>query len=988
MMADAIYRALLIGNATFPKDAHNLPELKGPPNDIKKLKEALTDPLTGLFHEPNVISLLNKSRTDVMSAIEDFFDAASTRDQLLLYYSGHGRLNAANDLFLCTLDTETPRLRATAVAARHISEAIDFSRARTKVILLDCCHSGTFKGGNLPSKLSGKGRFVITSSMNQQLAEDAKQASSVSPFTSHLVDALLQRTVELRDGSLDADQDGYLSVEDVYGYIESHLQEQLGMTPQRDYSRAIGDAALARRIHLPARLGVPTIEADDKLVGDVRPSEDSGSPSESQESEVDTQTRLNLRIAYSPDTVEVSLEHGETRLSSRRPFLFHLASEDHERIRWYLEDYVQYPIDPAPRIAAEVESRMVQIGRELFEAVFGTSSNYDASLIWKRVRSVLADTRIEISSSSEDEAGIPWEFMQDPSTGLRPALQAHSFVRNVPDAFIIPPRINHANVLRILLIVCRPQGRKDVPFRSVATHLTRLGFQEPDKVEVDLLRPPTFAGLASTLRSARRDGRPYDLVHFDGHGVYFDAGKLAGSDPTASFLSPIEPGKRGYLIFEDPDDPRNNQLVDGAAFGSLLMGTGSHMIVLNACSTAQVSDIPRSYQTSSADEREDGSSLTTVGSVIRDYRAPVRAYGSFAHEVMRIGVPAIVAMRYSIYAVTAAQFVGALYGALLDGTELGEAVNAGRNNLFEQPYRNVARHRMRVQDWVVPVLYEQAPMRFLSKPLLRKRTVSAERARAVRQRLAISASLPGEPDVGFWGRDDAILEIDRAFDRNSVVMLWGPRGSGTSATVVEFARWYALTGGIRGRVVVTSFDECRSLDDALDQLAAELPEEVVASGFHWSRLDTGERRGAALTILHQVAVLWIWDELQSHTTLSLERRDLVRTELVNFLRQARHTKARILLASDCDEHDWLSELPVRIKLAPMPLWEQLELAGAVAARYRHNIMDPEIWVPLLRLSEGSPGRVVSLVSHVVRNGLTRKEQINEFVAFLQGGGDY
>jgi hypothetical protein len=41
------------------------------------------------------------------------------------------------------------------------------------------------------------------------------------------------------------------------------------------------------------------------------------------------------------------------------------------------------------------------------------------------------------------------------------------------------------------------------------------------------------------------------------------------------------------------------------------------------------------------------------------------------------GVSGVVAMRYNVYVVTAAQFVAELYGALVDGFPLGEAVTLG-----------------------------------------------------------------------------------------------------------------------------------------------------------------------------------------------------------------------------------------------------------------------------------------------------------------------
>jgi len=48
------------------------------------------------------------------------------------------------------------------------------------------------------------------------------------------------------------------------------------------------------------------------------------------------------------------------------------------------------------------------------------------------------------------------------------------------------------------------------------------------------------------------------------------------------------------------------------------------------------------------------------------------------------------------------------------------------------------------------------------------------------------------------------------------VLLHAYAGSGKTATAAEFARWYATTGGIRGPVLFTSFEQhqprrCRPL---------------------------------------------------------------------------------------------------------------------------------------------------------------------------------
>jgi hypothetical protein len=40
--------------------------------------------------------------------------------------------------------------------------------------------------------------------------------------------------------------------------------------------------------------------------------------------------------------------------------------------------------------------------------------------------------------------------------------------------------------------------------------------------DLDVLRPPTFEQLGKVLRQAHRDGQPYHVVHFDGHGMYME----------------------------------------------------------------------------------------------------------------------------------------------------------------------------------------------------------------------------------------------------------------------------------------------------------------------------------------------------------------------------------------------------------------------------------------------------------------------------------
>lgn len=56
-----------------------------------------------------------------------------------------------------------------------------------------------------------------------------------------------------------------------------------------------------------------------------------------------------LRISHTGSHVEAMLEVDGQRLTEKRPFSFTLSAQEAEDIRWYLEDYRIYPVEPQPK---------------------------------------------------------------------------------------------------------------------------------------------------------------------------------------------------------------------------------------------------------------------------------------------------------------------------------------------------------------------------------------------------------------------------------------------------------------------------------------------------------------------------------------------------------------------------------------------------------------------------------------------------------------
>jgi WD40 repeat protein len=233
------YRALLVANSTFPVDAVNLPELEGPRNDPVVLRDALCDGAVGLFPADNVRLVTERTMAEVLGEVEDFLSSASSQDTVLLYYSGHGKLDLGGELFLCTRDSRTERLRSTAVKASDLRAMMDESAAAATVVVLDCCHSGRFKGGEVAVALSGRGRFVVTSSRSGELANDADVRNHASQFTHHLAAGLLH-------GASDNDGDGVVTLSELYDYVHAALAGTGRPVPQKRFE-GDGDVAIALR---------------------------------------------------------------------------------------------------------------------------------------------------------------------------------------------------------------------------------------------------------------------------------------------------------------------------------------------------------------------------------------------------------------------------------------------------------------------------------------------------------------------------------------------------------------------------------------------------------------------------------------------------------------------------------------------------------------------------------------------------------------------
>ena len=663
-----------------------------------------------------------------------------------------------------------------------------------------------------------------------------------------------------------------------------------------------------------------------------------------------------LRIDLStPPKVLLTLKAWGTQHEVDRPFQFDLTPGGEEAVRWYLEEALLFAHDPVPALAAQVEERMREVGRALGRALF--DGHAAARSLWDAAAPELGDARVEVIAGPE-VARLPWELLTGPAGGTAVALAARSFVRvhpgsDSPVESPDTPEAANARPVRILLVVSRPGGRADVPFRSVARRLLDVLDLSGSGVEVTALRPPSFGRLREVVEEAAAAGRPFDVIHFDGHGGF---GETA-DDPRT--------GEHGFALFEGlaGDAP---ECVSGPALGEVLVEGGVSVFVLNACRSAHAAP----HSEPSTDEAES----------LRDR---VRAFGSLAQEVADAGVPGVVAMRYNVFVVTATQYVAELYRGLARGLTLGEASTRARSALSVSPALalQTAMAERPFADWSAPVVYESTPLRVVEATSQGKTT----------SQLHIESgpgwdSLP-LPAVGVVGRDGVLLDLDRAFDRAGVAVVHGYAGAGKTTAAAEFTRWYAATGGVApDAVAFSSFESHRPLASVVEDLLPALG--PGASAVAWQTLSVEERVAAVFEVLGERRVLWVWDNVEGVMGFpagapspwsSAEQR-----ALADLLRRAEGTGLRVVLTSRRPERALAGNNAVDVPVGPLNGPERTVLARALVER-SGGAFDAGAWGGVLEFSGGNPLTVEVVVGQALRSGLRTRDELSAFAERLRAG---
>lgn len=199
-------KALIVGIDNYPEN-----QLSGCVNDANSVANVLEANGDG---SPNFSTHLLTDSTnqitkrELKQGIEKLFNGDC--DTALFYFAGHGILTSVGGYIV----TSDGRKYDEGISMNEILQYANKSKARNKIIILDCCHSGAM--GKLPDieedrSLLGHGLVVLTACRD---VETSAEKNGYGVFTSLVVDALQGGAADLR---------GCVTPGSIYSYVDQAL---------------------------------------------------------------------------------------------------------------------------------------------------------------------------------------------------------------------------------------------------------------------------------------------------------------------------------------------------------------------------------------------------------------------------------------------------------------------------------------------------------------------------------------------------------------------------------------------------------------------------------------------------------------------------------------------------------------------------------------------------------------------------------------------
>ena len=198
--------------------------------DVEAFRDILIDPQRGGY-QAEYIKLLTDNqgprphRANILQTVGNITQGTDTEDRILVYFAGHG-LTHENEAYLVPIEGYPDNADQTCISIKLLQEQLERSKAGTRLLILDACHSGLELGRPTSGLMTARfeaalhnihessGMAVLSSCKASQASlEDSKLSHGV--FSYYLTEGL--------KGPADSDKDYDISILEAYEYVTSNV---------------------------------------------------------------------------------------------------------------------------------------------------------------------------------------------------------------------------------------------------------------------------------------------------------------------------------------------------------------------------------------------------------------------------------------------------------------------------------------------------------------------------------------------------------------------------------------------------------------------------------------------------------------------------------------------------------------------------------------------------------------------------------------------
>jgi CHAT domain/Effector-associated domain 9 len=285
------------------------------------------------------------------------------------------------------------------------------------------------------------------------------------------------------------------------------------------------------------------------------------------------------------------------------------------------------------------------LGGKLYKALFPDKINAQFHATMVGARAEKCSVRLRLVFESPELAALPWEFLYDEGNNIFLANNTDTVLSRYIDLPLQKRDIKAASLpLKVLLVISSPSNlaHLDATGEEKLIREALKKYIDAGKIELDVLKEATIRNINQKLRE-----KPYNVFHFIGHGGFQD--------------------DKGCIALVDEDG--NHKLLDDERFANFFLGNNHlGLVILNSCEGATVSS---------------------------------QAFAGTVSNIVRRGIPAVIAMQYEIFDSTAKLFADEFYRTLALGYPVDRAIQTTRNAISIEV-------GLDKRDFATPVLYMRA----------------------------------------------------------------------------------------------------------------------------------------------------------------------------------------------------------------------------------------------------------------------------------------